>query len=239
MINKLYTFVSEERNRFSNMDNNLFATSFSKIARYCNFLSIIIENYKTANIEFIQNVEAKFELAKQGQESTLNPKQQLFNDELLFMKLHLHLESFYTFSKILLDNVARTLEFYFGKARNLSLDSHHKFLKNIKNYIEVKKLTPFPSKLEELTIKLQDEVSDYRDKEITHEKSPRTIKGTAFSHITRESRLFSTKLYPKEDDKQVEGKSPEEIMNHINQYISEIIDYISNNRDKTNLTLET
>jgi hypothetical protein len=38
--------------------------------------------------------------------------------------LHLEIESYYVFAKIILDDVARAIEYYFGPHRGLALDSH-------------------------------------------------------------------------------------------------------------------
>lgn len=153
--------------------------------------------------------------------------------------LHLEIESFYLFAKILFDKVAKFLEFYFGQARGLSLNSHHDLYKNIENYVSAKDLTPLPKQLIQLIKELQEDMIEYRDKMITHEGSPRTLRGTAFNFSTEVSRICVHKLYPKDQDDQVESKSPIQIMDSINEYLTMIIDYITINRDKTQLEISS
>jgi hypothetical protein len=110
--------------------------------------------------------------------------------------LHLEIESFYLFAKILLDKIAHALEFYFGLGRKKSLDSHDGLVKNFAQYAEVKCLT-LPSDFMTIAARLKTDVSDYRDYEIAHEKSPRRMSGTVFDAEGR-MRIVATSLYPTE-----------------------------------------
>ena len=50
-------------------------------------------------------------------------------------QLHLEIESYYLFSKIMLDKIVHALEFYFGQGRKKSLDSHDGLVKNSASYV--------------------------------------------------------------------------------------------------------
>ena len=52
----------------------------------------------------------------------------------LTTELHLEIETFHLFAKILLDHAARFIERYFGKSRGLSLDSHDDLVKRIEGF---------------------------------------------------------------------------------------------------------
>src|SRR5689334_1122524 len=49
-------------------------------------------------------------------------------------RVHLEIESFYVFAKILLDRFAQLIQLFFGPARDLSLSSHHKLSNNIEQF---------------------------------------------------------------------------------------------------------
>lgn len=233
----LSEFIKTGRNDFSNRHNNLFAFSFSQIARYYGFIKIIQARYRRAATEFIENSKAMQATFQLGTHSMTEEQIQLSNKEReITAFLHLEIESYYLFTKILLDKVVRAFEFYFGPSRGLSLDSHDNLTKNLEKYIVAKGLTTLSDDMKELIQVLKQDVSDYRDCEIAHEKSPRTMKMTMFSlGANSAARMGSIKIYPTEKDKQVESKEIDQIMDMIDKYIEQIIKYIQINQSKTNL----
>lgn len=233
----LSEFINTTRSRFSTRYNNLFAFSFSQVSRYYEFLKIIQERYHRISADFIENSKAQQATFQSGTHTVTDKQMRLLNKgREITTILHLEIESYFLFAKILLDKVARVIEFYFGKARGLSLDSHDDLVKNFGNYISTKKLTEPPTELKELMRNLKEYVSDYRDKEIAHEKSPRTIKTTMFSYgAISKTRIASTRIYPTEKDKQVENKEIDQTMNLIDKYIEQVIQYINTNETKTSL----
>ncbi|MEK7510383.1 MAG: hypothetical protein AAB567_02395 [Patescibacteria group bacterium] len=235
----LSEFINTERERFSVRHNNLFAFSFSQISRYYEFLKIIQERYHKVSASFIENTKAQQATFQSGTHTMTDEQMAILNKGRgITTILHLEIESYFLFAKILLDKVARAIEFYFGQARNLSLDSYDDLTKKFGNYISTKQLTVLSSDLNELMKSLKECVSDYRDKEITHEKSSRTMKATMFSYGANSTVwVASTKIYPTEKDKQVESKEIDEVMNLIDKYISEIVKYIQKNKEKTNLEI--
>lgn len=233
----LLNFIMSERERFSTRHNNLFASAFSQISRYYGFLKIIQGRYHKASAEFIENTKAQQATFQSGTHTVSDEQMRLFSRGCeITTILHLEIESYFLFAKILLDKVARAIEFYFGQARGLSLNSHDDLTKNFERYISTKQLTTLPVDLVESIKTLKEYVSDYRDKEIAHEKSPRTMKATTFSHGAKSTtRIASTRIYPTDKDKQVESKEIDETMGLVDKYISGIIKYIQDNREKTNL----
>ena len=148
--------------------------------------------------------------------------------------LHLEIESFYLFAKILLDKIAHAIEFYFGQVRRKPLDSHDDLVKNMEDYAESKKLELFP-KLMKLSEQLKQDVSDFRDYQIAHEKSPRTLRGTQYD-AEGKTKMFLTRFTPKASElKQVETKIPDELLTSLYQYLDLIMQFMEANADKTNL----
>lgn len=238
-MEELLEFINTGRNDFSTRHNNLFAFSFSQISRYYEFLKIIQARYHKIATEFIENSKAQQATFQSGTNSVTEEQMQLLNrGREITAVLHLEIESHYLFAKILLDKIARAFEFYFGQSRGLPLDSHDDLVKNIQGYISAKQLTTLRDDVKELMQNLKQCVSDYRDKEIAHEKSPRTMKATMFGHGARNTVwVASTKIYPTEKDKQVESKEIDEVMGLIDKYTSEVVKYIQENKDKTNLEI--
>jgi hypothetical protein len=235
--NTLSKFIGSERERFAGEDNNRFAFSFSQISRYYEFVEVIVDTYKSASQQFVANTRAH-------QESFLSGSHKVSDTQMLILKegwrvnllVHLEIESFYLFSKILLDKISHSVEFYFGPARGHSFDSHDNLCKYLASYAEQKGLT-LPQDFIKLATELKTDVSDYRDYEIAHEKSPRRISGTIFD-ADGKPRIVATNLYPKEKDQQVESKALEDLHKRIDEYINQVIILIRSNADKTRLQVE-
>src|SRR6266496_248045 len=118
----LTDFISSERERFANEDNNKFAMSFSQISRCSAFLDVIIERYEEASQQFFQNTKSMQATRLPGTHPMTSEQIALHNEGVrLTLLLHLEIESFYLFAKIFLDKIAHALEFYFGQVRKKPL----------------------------------------------------------------------------------------------------------------------
>jgi hypothetical protein len=98
----------------------------------------------------------------------------------LMLDLHLQIESYYVFAKIVLDDVARAIDYYFGAGRGLSLDSHDDWARKAQAFAAEKGLRL----REELIVTITDlkkRVCDFRDQQIAHEKCPRTMQATGWA----------------------------------------------------------
>ena len=128
------------------------------------------------------------------------------------------------------------LEFYFGPARSLSLDSHDDLVKRLKKYVNVKKLV-LPDGFSDLAHQLKKDISDHRDYQIAHEKSPRTIYGTVYDSEGG-TRIASIRFAPKPSERQVETELLDDLLAQIDDYIEKVIELIAVNKDRTSLELE-
>src|SRR5438876_11524398 len=179
-MTKLSEFISTERERFDDEDNNRFAIGFSQISRYQLFLSLILERYEEVSQRFIENQQATQALLLPGTHKMTAEHLALHEAGVRLMAmLHLEIETFYLFAKIYLDKIAHALEFYFGQGRGQSLDSHDQLVKNFAAYAAEKSLA-LPADFMRIAAALKKDISDYRDYEIAHEKSPRRLSGTVF-----------------------------------------------------------
>lgn len=174
-------FVSEHRGRFLNDHDNAFAFSWSKVTRRLAFLDLIQARCAQVGAAFVANTEALQTMTKPGTHP-VTPDMAVLQaaGAQLSIQVHLEIESFYLFAKILLDDVARAIEFYFGPAKRLALDSHDDVSKRLPAYAAAKGLA-VPQEFVDRVMNLRERISDFRDQKISHEKSPRTMQGTMWN----------------------------------------------------------
>lgn len=164
---------------------NGFGMRAFELAEERAILDIIASRYKDASERFVQNTKAIMANVKPDVlPNVLIPvtdEQSKFHTEglLISWELRLDIRSFYMFAKIYLDKIARFVEFYFGHARGLSLDSHHKLTKHLANYCSHKGLR-LPRDMPVIANDLKDRISDYRDQQVSHDKSANPT-GTIFT----------------------------------------------------------
>jgi hypothetical protein len=192
-MDRLSRFIATHRERFSIADNNIFTFSWSKITRRIAFLDLIELRYHDASAAFLANSEAARKLVKPGTRPVSREQTKLHEEALpIGADVHLQIESYYLFAKIILDDVARALEYYFGAARGLSLDSHDDLVSKLDKYAADRGLSVAPVFLA-AAADLKRRISDVRDYKISHEKSPRTMSGTSWSGVGG-ARIMMTRL---------------------------------------------
>ena len=237
MLDTFSEFVRTQRDRFETEDNNRFAMAFSKLTRHYQFLLIILGRYKEASQNFVQNTKDLQASFKPGEHPATEEQVRLQDQgRNLTTHLHLEIESFYLFAKILLDRIAHAIEFYFRAARKLPLDSHDGLVKNLEAYAADKNVKVSPE-IMKAAGELKSGISDHRDYEIAHEKSPRTMFATMYDGKGSTS-IASTKLYPKESDRQAQTEDLHALLTKIDDYLTLVVEFIKTNQDKTRLKLE-
>ena len=235
-MNVLFEFVGSQRDRFEVQHSNVFAFSWSKITRRLAFLDIIERKYLEASEAFIANSEACQSLIKPG-DHLVGPELAALQEEGIGLsaELHLQIESYYLFAKIVLDDVARAIEYYFGTARGLPLNSHDDLAKNLDQYATAKALG-VDAELTAAIADLKHRISDVRDYKISHEKSPRTMTGTMWDRDNRLARIAMMRLYPRATDpEQFETEPLPALRQAIHDYLDRVINFVTNNETKTTL----
>lgn len=177
----LVSLVAGERSRFENRDNNIFAFAFSQALRYCGFTSEIVNRYRASGKSYI--LAAKRYFKRLGDESRRFTKADVERwDELDRQSalVQLEMESYYLFSKILLDRLAQAVELYFGRAHGVSIHTHHRLADNLEIYAKDRKLRAWRAFWRSAK-SLQDMISTFRDKFVAHENCPRTVKSLSFT----------------------------------------------------------
>jgi len=151
----------------------------------------------------------------------------------LELAVHLEIEGFYLFSKILLDRSACLLGFLFGGARNLSLGSHGEMIKNIERYRKVKYLSPDIDRLINQALPLDAFINEYRDKVIVHPYPSGLLRG--LTHVSGTQRVSQFRMgisRTRAGVKFVESKSylPDKLIPAVREYLCELFVYLHRNR---------
>jgi hypothetical protein len=237
MTQGLAQFIDERRHQVDEKFNNIFAFSWGKVLRRLSFLDLLEARYKKLSSELIENFTATQGLMETRPGThPISPELRtlMIAGQHLITELHLQIESHYLFAKIALDDIARAVELYFGQSRGLSLDSHDDFSKKAEKYSASLNLT-IPRGLLEAAADLKGRISDLRDYQISHDKSPRTIKGTSWSK-NRGAQMFLSRMYPKETDPEhIQTEDLVELRNSLNSYIDSIVGFLKTNDDRTAL----
>jgi hypothetical protein len=190
-------------------------------------------NYTNNSRELVAEIESQVEKGLTTWQVTEREGALMSEEYPLSLRVQLEQESFYIFAKMLLDKVAHAIGVYFGEARGCSFASHDDLTKSIVKYSELLGLEVNPSLVARMQ-QLKVDVADFRDKNISHEKSPRTITmrplildpdGTV--------RLSLHKVYPQESDINVVARPVDELLGELEDYVLRFLDFLRMNSDKT------
>jgi hypothetical protein len=238
LMSIFFSFVTRELENYETDDRNRMLFSAAQVERYYEFISIIMERYQRAS-------RAMTSATKPVLESALSDSEELTDVELnvlleqqrqLAPTLHLEIESFYVFAKILLAKIAHFIQCYFGQGHGCSLRSHHRFRKCHDRYAELKALV-YPDGFSGSLSLLQTEICDYGDKLITHQNNPRAMKTTGFSLSDPEVTFLGLGFIdPKENDfsrvpREAKGLVP--LLEAIDVYMAQVVELLRMNRDKS------
>ena len=237
-LGMLGEFIKSERENYLGEDNNRFAFALGQVGRYERFLWIIVGRYRESSTGFrdIQTEMTRLFTGEPGRSYVVSPEGivLLKRQGHVADRLHLEIETFYLFSKILLDHAARFLETYFGPVRGLSLDSHDVLTKNFEAFGARHGLCATANVAAMLPI-LKQRIADYRDYQIAHAKSPRTMHMTIWGG-DKEPRLATTRLYPtakEAEQMKKESENVEALMRVLEQYLTLLTDLIVANRSRS------
>lgn len=231
--------IESEHHRFvDGVQLSGFVTSWQAVDRYHTFLAIILEREAVATQTYAGEVRALRDTPPSpGPHLTDEQRHRLDEMRKATDVLHLEIESFYLFAKILLDTVARAIEKYFGQVRECSLDSHHDLVDNFEQYVTQKDLS-VPTDFMERPKWLKKNVSDFRDIVITHDKRLNRITATALTADGLATIIaMSTVVPPDRLKPQVDSVHVKELMSAVESHIVVAIEIIIANRDKTKFKL--
>ena len=234
-------FIVKEREHYAGNDNNYFAFSLGQSLRYYDFLLIIFDRYRKASEDMVSvhNKLIKPSLKQPGKKIPVTDTQMRIWVESL--RLHtlvlLEIESFYIFAKIFLDKIALFIQNYFGPARGISLRSHDKLEKEYERFRLVKGLN-YPQGFSQSIIFLKKNISDYRDKQISHMYSQKAFKGITWG-VNKRMKITTGQLFPtSSNSKLLPSEDLALLLQAIDTYIQQLISLVESNRAKTVFALK-
>jgi hypothetical protein len=228
LLNDIDALVSEGRLYFAAEDNARLVTVLRHVARYYKFLLVIYERYQEASNGLQRGYQQLIQSSDTGDTS-----RNFYELDHLSMLVQIEIESYYLFAKVLLDKVAHLFEFYFGQGRGLSLDSHDDLAKNLVEYCKVKHISHCDT-LVGLVGALKKDVSDFRDYQIAHEKSPRTLHVVGFANAgdaNANATIHLTRMNPREKDAYKMSKPITGLHDDIEAYIQMMVGLLRDNRE--------
>jgi hypothetical protein len=232
-------FASGEREHYSSTDGQRVVTALRQVERYLQFLQIIKTRHEAASKSVLGSFERLVAEAQAGHNETRALTQEelaeLERDAQRHTVLHLEIESFFLFAKIVLDKTAQYLEDYFGRVRGASMQSHDKWCKALDTF-EREKGIHVPEHMRALMISLRASVADYRDKRIAHFKNSRAIFPT-FIAGGGQTQIGALYTPPKDSDDHVRSARVDGVYHDLDQYVACVIELIRSNRAKTRYAL--
>lgn len=215
--------------------NNRFAFALGQVSRYYAFLESLFKRYAVDCSTFF-NLLPDLRRVASDPEYLRNSAQHQEPRHAVARELESEIESFYLFARILLDRLSQFIEFYFGQVRGLSLHSHHDLVKHLDEYCKAKGLS-IPAGFAESTATIYREIAETRDKGITHEANPRSMRAIEFNHVTHEVTIQLGRLYPREHELPLSFPYLPSLFDQLDEYIGQFVQFVLCNLDKTNLPL--
>jgi hypothetical protein len=204
------------------------------------YLEQSVEDYREVSAAFTANFDRMAELTQtmvEEEGTPLTPEQVdlMKESDALGTILHLRIETFYLFAKMLLDKLGQAIESYFGQGREASLERHSKLARNLEKFAAQKGLVPPPPTLMEKIEEAGERIADYRDHYVTHPANPRMMLATGVSTETGDTWLMPFHAYPKESEAVFpppRSESPPVLLKWIEDYVGEVLAYVVANRDR-------
>lgn len=238
MVDRFISFIVAERELYNSHNNNRVAISLGQIGRYLQFVEITRSRYILASKEVAEQFRKRVEEARQKSgKRKLTPAEIADREKegQLQQLLDFEIESFFLFSKILLDKTAHFIGDYFGQAHGISFRSHDKLCKGIAVYSKEKQLQ-LPEEMKDIMVELRSLVVDYRDKQITHLQNSRALYIT-YIDANGGAQIGTSALYPHQNDKHSASPPIEHVFSTIDAYMIQLEMLIKMNRVKSRYKL--
>jgi len=177
-LDRLAAFIEAYRSRMDDENTNLFTASAGAWSRYHAFLGHVLARHDRSNAEYVEAQKRWIGLAMRPEAAgTFRP---MTPEDMVAWKqtadlatvLHLDIETFYLFAKILLDRTADTFGLVFGVKWRSGGSSYSDLSKRFAGLCREKGLETRPDNLPALISKLWEAVVDYRNKMIEHLVEP-------------------------------------------------------------------
>jgi hypothetical protein len=221
--------------RSPHAESGVIANSIIQWFRYRDYLQRILQRYEEANTTYLEVRRRVRERAPKtpGRHSlSRRASADMLRLWPLTRDVHLEIESFYVFAKILVDRIADTFALFFLGHQFAGLGSSHGKLKNgLASICQKKNMRP--GKLLNMTQDLQKRVVDHRTEVIEHLREPRYSPGSfidANGKIRIEMGLVSATDAEREFDTRT-TEAPTNLMVALDDYLHAMASFLRANRD--------
>ena len=236
---RIHNFVEACRKRTDTKTGNILNTSLHPWLRYCRFIGVIRERYEEAGKAYMADTERMLETAKRSPGThQMTPKEceehQRSYD--LSLILHLEVESFYVFAKLLLDRIADTFGHYYSIAWKRFGSTHSQLSVRFEQICTTKNLTLESTILPKFIQDLKKRIVDFRTGNIEHVSDPRLLRATSWG-ADKKPKIMTNPLYPSESEfsqyEQKETENLDELITMLEQYIAMMVDFFETNWEKS------
>lgn len=215
---------------------NIFAVSASAWHRYRGFLALILQRYEQTGDDYA-TVSDRLKTLFQGtsREPSQEVAEELIRTARIQERLHLEIESFYIFAKILLDRIADTFGYYFGTPWKRPGSTHSQLTSSFPSLRVEKAFIVEPAELLGMLEELKRMIVDYRTGVIEHTSEPRLIRGTSVGP-DKAPAIVTAILYPvgsEAAEKQHETVDPRALLRRLDAYIDAIMTFLEVNVDRS------
>ena len=243
-LEELTAFCERVRPADTVITNRLNA-SFSRWRRYYVFLHVIHSRYDELDRVFLDAMHRQKQAVNRAIEQKVGPRA-VTTEELqeslriagISDRLHLEIESFYIFSKILVDRMADTFAFFFGFTWRWRGSTHGKLAKEFDSRCKCLGFGEAPE-LQKLMAEVQKRIVQYRTDDIEHVSEPGLMHATMF-HMTEGKALIAPSVVCPADaeaagQKYAEKRAeiPGELCPLIDSYAAALLGFFEANMDKS------
>jgi hypothetical protein len=243
-LDRLGDFIDAYRYRMVDRDNNLFARSAGAWWRYYSFLTHVLARYDHSNAEYSKVLEAVTRRMREAPNT--GESRAMTSEDMAEWKqstdlttvLHLDIETFYLFAKILLDRIADTFGLVFGVDWKISGSSYSDLSKRFETLCREKGLEIRPDTLPALIAKLWEAIVDYRNTLIERLDDPRVLKGT-FWAPGKASGIITSLMYPGAEDAERfrQTEDPHALRRMLEEYIEAMLTFFEVNAKRSLLVV--
>ncbi|GEM_PF-5191334 len=210
--------------------------SFGQVNHYLRFLAMISDRNRGAVVEYEEaHLAMQSALRARHSDDSIDLRPFSERSQSAYWNLHLDVESFYLFAKIMLSKVTLAIVTYFGQARGIKFKSHDELSKNLEQFALRKGLVLEPSFLK-TAIQLKREVVDYRDKRIEH-----LLDSTSYKALNFGGTASTVVLLTKGDQARESQQAPMQTLpitvleESLCAYVELVLECLAANRDKCRL----
>jgi hypothetical protein len=239
ITDKIHAFIEVCDRSADSKPANILRLSLSTCLRYYAFLEIIRDRYDEVSKAYVTQAERAFEARKDSPDPRPVTEDELKEYKTLAelgLRLHLEIESFYIFAKILLDRIADTFAYYFDRPWKGLGSTHSKLTGQFKQIYAENKLEGGTDGFVDLLLELKTRIVEHRTDNIEHTSDPRLIHGTLWG-TDKKAKITTVVLYPQEPGfpahEQKQTDDLDELASFLEQYLSKIIDFFEFNRKRS------